>query len=110
MRPDYLGSNRSCGAWARDHDAAVAGLTLPYTNGPCEGANTISEATERQMYGRAGFSAPSASNPVGVEQNPTPPDMHQSQISDSPQDCRVVDGVGDPFGFRRFRVVSRRAA
>ncbi len=25
----------------QDYDAAVAGLTLPYTNGPCEGVNTI---------------------------------------------------------------------
>src|SRR5690606_5682148 len=24
----------------QDHDAAVAGLTLPYPNGPCEGVNT----------------------------------------------------------------------
>ncbi len=39
----------------QDHDAAVAGLTLPYTNGPCEGVNTKTKFLKRQMYGRAGF-------------------------------------------------------
>ncbi|MGO4617553.1 transposase [Nocardia sp. 2YAB30] len=39
----------------QDHDAAVAGLTLPYSNGPCEGVNTKTKLLERQMYGRAGF-------------------------------------------------------
>ncbi|UAK35956.1 ISL3 family transposase [Nocardia asteroides] len=38
----------------QDHDAAVAGLTLPYTNGPCEGVNTKTKLIKRQMYGRAG--------------------------------------------------------
>lgn len=40
----------------QDHDAAVAGLTLPYSNGPCEGINTKTKLIKRQMYGRAGFS------------------------------------------------------
>ncbi|MFB6991180.1 transposase [Streptomyces sp. NPDC056304] len=43
----------------QDHDAAVAGLTLPCSNGPTEGVNIKTKAkttmTERQLYGRAGF-------------------------------------------------------
>jgi transposase len=39
----------------QDHDAAVAGLTLPYSNGPCEGVNTKTKLLKRQMYGRANF-------------------------------------------------------
>ncbi len=39
----------------QDHDAAVAGLTMPYSNGPCEGVNTKTKLLKRQMYGRAGF-------------------------------------------------------
>lgn len=38
-----------------DHDAAVAGLSLPYNNGPTEGVNTKTKLIKRQMYGRAGF-------------------------------------------------------
>jgi transposase len=38
-----------------DLDAVVAGLTLPYSNGPIEGANTKVKFLKRQMYGRAGF-------------------------------------------------------
>ncbi len=30
-------------------------LTLPYSNGPSEGANTKVKLLKRQMYGRAGF-------------------------------------------------------
>ena len=33
----------------------VAGLRLPYSNGPIEGTNTKIELLKRQMYGRAGF-------------------------------------------------------
>jgi transposase len=33
----------------------VAGLTLSYSNGPMEGANTKVKFLKRQMYGRAGF-------------------------------------------------------
>ncbi|MGW5217356.1 transposase [Nocardia sp. NPDC004085] len=39
----------------QDHDAAVAGLTVPYSNGPIEGANTKTKLIKRQMYGRASF-------------------------------------------------------
>ncbi|WUJ22448.1 ISL3 family transposase [Micromonospora sp. NBC_00389] len=38
-----------------DLPAVVAGLTLPYSNGPMEGANTKVKLLKRQMYGRAGF-------------------------------------------------------
>jgi transposase len=38
-----------------DLPAVVAGLTLPYSNGPMEGANTKVKFLKRQMYGRAGF-------------------------------------------------------
>jgi transposase len=33
----------------------VAGLSLPYSNGPIEGTNTKFKLLKRQMYGRAGF-------------------------------------------------------
>jgi transposase len=36
--------------------AVAAGLTLPYSSGPVEGAVTRIKALKRQMYGRAGFS------------------------------------------------------
>ncbi|WP_425568879.1 transposase [Pseudonocardia xishanensis] len=39
----------------KDLPAVVAGLTLPYGNGPIEGANTKVKLLKRQMYGRAGF-------------------------------------------------------
>lgn len=39
----------------RDLPAVVAGLTMPYSNGPIEGANTKVKFLKRQMYGRAGF-------------------------------------------------------
>ncbi len=39
----------------KDLDAVVAGLTLPYSNGPMEGTNTKVKLLKRQMYGRAGF-------------------------------------------------------
>jgi transposase len=39
----------------KDHDATVAGLTLPYSNGPTEGVNTKVKMLKRQTYGRASF-------------------------------------------------------
>ncbi|MEV5559504.1 ISL3 family transposase [Nonomuraea wenchangensis] len=39
----------------RDHDAVIAALTLPYSNGPTEGVNTKTKRIARQMHGRAGF-------------------------------------------------------
>ncbi|WP_106241684.1 transposase [Nonomuraea fuscirosea] len=38
-----------------DHDAVVAGLTLPYSNGPTEGVINKVKSLKRQMYGRAGL-------------------------------------------------------
>lgn len=37
----------------KDHDATIAGLTLPYSNGPTEGTVTKIKMLKRQMYGRA---------------------------------------------------------
>ncbi len=39
----------------RDLPAVVAGLNLPDSNGPIEGANTKVKYLKRQMYSRAGF-------------------------------------------------------
>jgi hypothetical protein len=39
----------------KDLPAVVAGLALPYSNGPMEGTNTKVKLLKRQMYGRAGF-------------------------------------------------------
>lgn len=39
----------------KDLPAVIAGLTLPYNNGPIEGANTKVKLLKRQMYGRASF-------------------------------------------------------
>ncbi|MEV0220382.1 ISL3 family transposase [Streptomyces sp. NPDC050704] len=39
----------------RDVDAVIAGLTLPYSNGPTEGVNAKTKRIARQMHGRAGF-------------------------------------------------------
>ncbi len=39
----------------KDLPTVVAGLTMPYSNGPIEGANTKVKLLKRQMYGRAGF-------------------------------------------------------
>lgn len=33
----------------------MAGLTMPYSNGPAEGVNAKTKLIARQMYGRAGF-------------------------------------------------------
>ena len=37
----------------RDHDAVLAGLTLPYSSGPVEGTVTKLKYQKRIMYGRA---------------------------------------------------------
>lgn len=39
----------------KDLDGAVAGLTLPYSNGPTEGVNTKIKLLKRQTYGKASF-------------------------------------------------------
>jgi transposase len=40
----------------KDYDAVVAGLTLPYSNGPTEGVITKVKLLKRQTYGKASFS------------------------------------------------------
>jgi transposase len=35
----------------KDLDAVVAGLSLPYSNGPIKGTNTKFKLVKRQMYG-----------------------------------------------------------
>lgn len=40
----------------RDWEAVLAGLTLPWSNGPVEGQINRLKALKRQMYGRASFS------------------------------------------------------
>jgi transposase len=39
----------------KDHAAVVAGLTLPYSDGSSEGANTKVKLLKRRVYGGAGF-------------------------------------------------------
>jgi hypothetical protein len=39
----------------KDLIAVIAGLSLPYSNGPTEGVNTKTKLRKRQMFGRAGF-------------------------------------------------------
>jgi transposase len=39
----------------KDQPAVIAGLSLPYSYGPIEGANTKVKLLKRQMYGRANF-------------------------------------------------------
>jgi len=39
----------------KDLPAVVAGLTLPYSNGPIGGTNTKVGLVKRQKYGRASF-------------------------------------------------------
>ena len=40
---------------SRDLDAVTAGLTLPYSSGPVEGAINRIKMIKRQMFGRAKF-------------------------------------------------------
>ncbi len=39
----------------KDLPAVVAGLSLPHSNGPIEGANTRVKLLKRQTYGRVDF-------------------------------------------------------
>ncbi|MEU7876571.1 ISL3 family transposase [Dactylosporangium sp. NPDC049140] len=54
-RDDLPALHAFCHGLRKDLPAVVAGLTLPYSNGPIEGANTKVKFLKRQMYGRAGF-------------------------------------------------------
>ncbi|WP_329794002.1 transposase [Lentzea sp. DG1S-22] len=40
----------------KDLNAAIAGLTVPYSNGPAEGVNTKIKLLKRQTYGKASIS------------------------------------------------------
>jgi len=56
VEDEDLPALHSCTTGLRaDLDAVIAGLLLPYSNGPIEGANTKVKYLKRQMYGRAGF-------------------------------------------------------
>ncbi|MET7401350.1 transposase [Dactylosporangium sp. NPDC005572] len=66
-----------------DRPAVVAGLTLPYSNGPTEGANLKVKLLKRQMYGRAEFLPPAPTDPAHVDQ-PLPPSPCQSRSFYSP--------------------------
>jgi transposase len=46
----------SVAGYGRTSTPSPPGLTLPYSDGPSEGANTKVKLLKRQMYGRAGFS------------------------------------------------------
>jgi transposase len=48
----------------KDHEAAVAGLTYPHSNGPTEGVNTKIKVLKRQTYGRAGLLLAPQANPT----------------------------------------------
>jgi transposase len=57
VRADALpGFDTYLGGLDKDHDATVAGLTLPHSNGPTEGVNTKVKMLKRQTYGKASFS------------------------------------------------------
>ncbi|WP_157035258.1 transposase [Actinocatenispora sera] len=62
--PDWIEATRPLGlpgfdqfldGLIKDQAAVTAGLTLPYSNGPTEGANTKIKLLKRQMFGRAGL-------------------------------------------------------
>lgn len=56
VRADDLPALRSFApGLEKDKQAVIAGLTLPYSNGPMEGANTKVKLLKRQMYGGASF-------------------------------------------------------
>ncbi|MEU2093549.1 transposase [Nocardia beijingensis] len=62
----------------QDHDAAVAGLTLPYSNGPCEGVNTKTKVLKRQCT-----AAPNSGySDTGSCSDSPPPKVRQSRSLD----------------------------
>jgi transposase len=57
VRADDLSAlHRFTDGLTKDYDAVVAGLTLPYSNGPTEGVVTKIKLLKRQTYGKASFS------------------------------------------------------
>jgi transposase len=64
----------------KDHDAVLAGLTLPYSSGKVEGTVNKIKMLKRQTYGRASF--PLLRQRVLLATKPSPSrDMRQSQSS-----------------------------
>jgi hypothetical protein len=70
----------------------VAGLTMPYSNGPIEGANTKVTLLKRQMYGRAGFDL--LRQRILLSWPLAPPLLRQSRCSDTPDDKVRTEAVG----------------
>jgi transposase len=62
----------------QDHDAAINGLTEPYSNGPIEGINTKTKLIKRQMYGHAGLALLRHRTPLGRTRR-SPPKVRQSR-------------------------------
>ncbi|MFI5538310.1 hypothetical protein ACIA5H_18150 [Nocardia sp. NPDC051900] len=56
----------------QDHDAAVAGLTVGYSNCPIEGVNAKTKLIKRQMYGRASWVTPGPSAAARASRSTTP--------------------------------------
>ncbi|MEV7870731.1 transposase [Streptomyces sp. NPDC088124] len=63
----------------RDHEAVIAGLTLPYSNGPTEGVNTKTKRIARQMHGRAGFALLRHRIFLRQQHSPSPPNVRQGR-------------------------------
>ena len=68
----------------RDLDAVIAGLTLPYSNGPTEGVNTKTKRIARQMHGRAGFTLLRHRILLGQRHPLSPPNVSQGRRLDTP--------------------------
>ena len=68
----------------RDIDAVIAGLTLPYSNGPTEGVNTKTKQTARQTHGRAGLTLLRHRILLRQRHAPSPPNVRQGRQVDTP--------------------------
>lgn len=76
----------------RDIDAVIAGLTLPYSNGPTEGVNTKTKRIARQMHGRAGFPLLRHRILLGWQHPLSPPKVRQGQtFGVTPDHGRCID-------------------
>jgi hypothetical protein len=63
----------------QDHDAAVAGLTLAYSNGPIEGVTTKDEADQATNVWPGQLPATPKPDPAGIAGSP--PEVSQSPIN-----------------------------
>ncbi len=68
----------------RDIDAAIAGLTPPYSNGATEGVNTKTKRIARQVHGRADFTLLRHRILLGQQPAPSPPNARQGRSFNSP--------------------------